>query len=181
MKRAFTLIEVTLAMGIMATGILAAVGLYALGYRESAQSREDVGATAVADAVLGQLTMAITATNLKWSVFKDMGNYPDDSAWGYFIDRNTGRVNKDTTSKAKSDFASFMGKLAGGVAGGSLGCDTAFPAAALSATGLECGLIILHDRNSAIVRVGFRAMKHRSMLLSAPLFYTEAKFQGVDE
>ena len=180
MKRAFTLIEVTLAMGIMATGILAAVGLYALGYRESAQSREDVGATAVADAVLGQLTMAITATNLKWSVFRGLGNYPNDDVWGYFIDPNTGRVDKDTTSRAKSDFASFMGRLSGGCVG-SLDCDTAFPEAALSATGLECGLIILHDQDSAIVRVGFRAMKHRSMLLSAPLFYTEAKFQGVDE
>ena len=181
MKRAFTLVEVTLAMGIMATGVLSIIGLYAFGYRESAQSREDVGAAAVADAVLGQLTMAITATNLKWSVFRDLPNYPDSSGWGYFLSSGSGRVNRDPTSKAKSDFNSFMGRLSGGIAGGSFDCDTSFPAAALSATGLECGLVILHERDSAIVRIGFRAMRNRAALLSVPMFFTAAKFQGVDE
>lgn len=181
MKRAFTLIEITLAMGVMATGVLAVVGLYAFGYKESAQSREDVAATALADAVLSPLTMAITATNLKWSVFRELPSYPSDEGWGEFLDRSTGRVNGNPTARAQSDFASFMSRLAGGVSGGSLDCDTAFPSAALNATGLECGLVILHERNSAIVRIGFRAMKLKQSLLSAPLFYTEAKFQGVDE
>ena len=89
MKRAFTLVEVTLAMGIMAVGIMSVVGLYAFGFRESGQSREDVGATAVADAVLGQLSMAISATNLNWRLFKDLPSYPSDEGWGYFINRNT--------------------------------------------------------------------------------------------
>lgn len=157
LKRAFTLIEVTLAMAILATGVLSIVGLYAFGFRESSQSREDVGATAVADAVLGQLTMGITATNLKWSVFRNLPSYPSDDGWGYFINRQTGRLNGDPTSKAKSDFAAFMGKLSGGVSGGPLDCDTAFPDAALTATGLKCGLVILHEQDSAIVRIGFRA------------------------
>ena len=180
MKKGFTLIEVTLAMGIMAVGVLSVVGLYAYGYRESTQSREDVGATAVADAVLSQLTMAISATNLKWSVFRQLRSYPSDDGWGAFIDDSTGRVTQDPTGRAKSDFSSFMGALAGGVEGGSLDCDTAFPEAALNATGLKCGLVILHDEDSAIVRIGFRAMKQKNELLSAPLFYTEAKFMGVD-
>ena len=181
LKRAFTLIEVTLAMGILATGVLAIVGLYAFGFRESSQSREDVGATALADAVLGQLTMAITATNLKWSVFRNLPSYPNDDGWGYFINQRTGRLSGDPTSKAKSDFAAFMGKLSGGVSGGSLDCDTSFPDAALSATGLKCGLVIMHEPDSAIVRIGFRASMLVQTMLSAPMFYTEAKFQGVDE
>ena len=41
---AFTLIEVNLAMLIMAGGILSVVGLYALGFRENRQGREDVAA-----------------------------------------------------------------------------------------------------------------------------------------
>lgn len=180
MRRAFTLIEVTLAMGILATGVLAIVGLYAYGYRESAQSREDVGATAVADAVLSQLTMAVSATNLKWSVFKELGSYPSDEGWGHFIDRTTGRITGDPTSQAKSDFSSFMGRLSGGCVG-ALDCDTAFPNTALSSTGLECGLVILHEPDSAIVRIGFKAMKQKQSLLTAPMFYTEAKFMGIDE
>ena len=181
MKRAFTLVEVTLAMGIMAVGIMSVVGLYAFGFRESGQSREDVGATAVADAVLGQLSMAISATNLNWRLFKDLPSYPSDEGWGYFINRNTGLVSSDPTSQAKSDFSSFMGRLSGAVVGGSLDCDTAFPSAVLSSTGLKCGLVILHERDSAIVRIGFRAMKQQQSLLSAPMFYTEVKFQGVYE
>lgn len=181
MKRAFTLIEVTMAMGIMAVGIMSVVGLYAFGFRESGQSREDIGATAVADAVLGQLSMAISATNLKWSVFKELPSYPSDEGWGYFVNRSNGRIKEDPTSRAKSDFSSFMGKLSGAVAGGTLDCDTSFPATALASTGLKCGLVILHEQNSAIVRIGFRAMKQRQALLSAPMFYTEVKFQGVDE
>lgn len=177
MKKGFTLIEVTLAMGIMAVGVLSVVGLYSFGYKESAQSREDVGATAVADAVLSQLTMAITSTNLRWQTFKTLRSYPSAEGWGEFIDRTTGRVTQDPTARAKSDFASFLGAL------GVQDCDTAFPQAALDATGLKCGLVILHDENEnpAIVRIGFRAMKQHAQLLSAPLFYTEAKFMGVDE
>lgn len=180
MKRAFTLVEVTLAMGIMAVGVMSVIGLYAFGFRESGQSREDVGATAVADAVLGQLTMAITATNLKWSVFRELPSFPSDDGWGYFLNRDNGRVKEDPTPRAKSDFASFMGRLSG-AAVGSLDCDTAFPASALSSTGLKCGLVILHDQGSPIVRIGFRAMRQRQSLLSVPMFYTEAMFQGVDE
>ena len=51
MKKAFTLIEVNLAMLIMAGGILSIVGLYAFAFRENRQSREDVIATAMADSV----------------------------------------------------------------------------------------------------------------------------------
>ena len=39
MKKAFTLIEVNLAMLIMAGGILSIVGLYAFGFRENRHSR----------------------------------------------------------------------------------------------------------------------------------------------
>ena len=180
MKRAFTLIEITLAMGIMATGVLSIVGLYAFGYRESSQSREDVGATAVADAVLGQLTMALTATNLKWSVFRDLKSYPSDNGWGEFVNHQTGRITGDSTSRAKTDFAALMSTLAGGCEG-SLRCDTSFPSGALDGTGLKCGLVIQHTQDSAIVRIGFRAMRLQQDLLSAPMFYTEAKFMGVED
>ena len=166
-------------MGILAGGVLTVVGLYSYGYRESAQSREDVGAAAVADAVLGQLTMALSATNLTWSTFKSLSNYPSDEGWGYFLD-STAHVTKDPTSQAKSDFQAVMAKLSSGCKG-SLNCDTAFPESALNNTGLCCGLVILHENNSSIVQIGFKAMRHRTNLLAAPIFYTEVKFMGVDE
>ena len=52
MKKAFTLIEVNLAIMVMAVGVLGIISLYAFGFREERQSREDVASAAYADAVM---------------------------------------------------------------------------------------------------------------------------------
>lgn len=175
MKRAFTLIEINLAMLIMAGGILSIVGLYAFGFRENRQSAEDVASAAYADAVISPLVMAITATNLKWSVFKSMGSFPDGEGWRAYFDSN-GLVTRNPESTAQSVFSGVMSKL-GGAAEGSLGVKTAWPSSA--AGGLKAGLVVLHEPNSGRVRIAFRATKQNSLLLSAPLYYTEARFQGL--
>lgn len=180
MRRAFTLIEVNLAMLIMAGGILSIVGLYAFGYRENRQSREDVAATAMADAILGQLTMALTATNLKWSVFKDIENWPGEDGWGEYFDKNTGLVTQNPTGKAKDAFSQTMKKLESASAGSPL-FEASLDEQVISATGLGFGLVILHEKDSPIVRMGLRATRQPGTLLSMPLFYTEARFQGVPE
>ena len=173
MKRAFTLIEVNMAMLIMAGGILSVVGLYAFGFRENRQSREDVAATAVADAVVSQLMMAITATNLKWSVFRQGFNYPGNEGWGEYLDSN-GVVSDDPNGKAMGAFSDTMKSL------GCSGDDVAkFPDHAVEASGMSCGLVVQHTEGSPIVRIGFRATNLPGTLLSMPLFYTEARFQGV--
>ena len=46
LRKAFTLMEVNLAILIMAGGVLSVVSLFALGYRENRQSREDVASAA---------------------------------------------------------------------------------------------------------------------------------------
>ena len=69
-RKAFTIIEVNMAILILSSGVLALISLFALGFRENRQSREDVGSAALADAVLSRIVMAASATNLKWSAFK---------------------------------------------------------------------------------------------------------------
>ena len=64
---AFTLMEVNLAIFIMAVGVLAMTSLYPLGFRESQQSRDDVYAAVVADEVLGQLTAALSISTLRFT------------------------------------------------------------------------------------------------------------------
>ena len=180
MKKAFTLIEVNLAMLIMAVGILSIVGLYSFGYRESRASREDVEATALADHVISPLVMAITHTNMKWSVFKDKFYYPADAGWGAYFDSN-GIISQDPDSKAQSAFSSLMSHLQVGSLEPKV--DTAFPLPGKSdsdgaARTMSCGLVIMHDEGSSIVRIGFRATKLPGTLLAMPMFYTEARFQG---
>ena len=182
MRRAFTLIEVNLAMLVMAVGVLSIVGLYAHGYRESAQSREDVEAAALADHVISPLVMAISHTNQKWSVFREAFHYPDQTGWGAYFN-NDGAVTDDPDPKARDVFKYVMDKLS--VASLSPRVDTGFPLSGRSEIGsgggartLMCGLVVLHDEGSPIVRIGFRATPRPGMLLSMPIFYTEARFQG---
>ena len=179
MKKAFTLIEVNLAMLIMAGGILAVVGLYAFGFRENRQSRQDVAATSLADAVVSPLVMAISATNLKWSVFRQERNFPSENGWADYFDSN-GVVSQDPQSRAAGVFTSAMGWISG-AAEGPLDVDTAFPSAALNGTGMSCGLVVQHEEDSAVVRISFRATKLPGELLSMPLFYTEVRFQGLPD
>lgn len=172
MKRGFTLIEVCLAMLIMAGGILSIVGLYSFGYRENAQSREDVASAALADAVLSPLVMAISSTNVKWSAFKNEFNYPGREGWGEYCNGD-GAVTQEPTSQGQSAFTATMGKMSGA------DVDTSFPSAALAASGMMFGLVVQHDEGSAVVRLSFRATRKAGMLFAAPIYYTEARFQGV--
>ncbi len=175
MKRAFTLIEVNLAMAIMAGGILSLVGLYALGFRESSQSREDVAATAMADSVINPLVMALSWTNVAWSAFKNLGNYPGDKGWAEYMNETQGTVDSDPAGKAQSAFSSVMGGLQlNGYTGA-----TGFPDVT-SGTGMSPALVIRHERDSAVVSIAFRAVKtdKPGTLLSMPLFFTEVHFQG---
>ena len=166
-KRAFTLIEVNLAMFIMAGGILSVIGLYSLGYRESRQSREDVASAAFADAVLAPIEMALSSTNLPWSVFSSLGDRPSSDGWGDYIDYNKGFVSANPATKAKAVYDYIKGKV---------GDMPAWPSDA--AGGLEAGLVLLHEEGSPVATLAFRAVKNRGELLSAPLYYTEVRFQG---
>ena len=76
-RAAFTLMEVNLAIFIMAVGVLAMTSLYPLGFRESQQSRDDVRAAVAADEVLGKLisTTLVTVFNYvtRKMFFEDKG------------------------------------------------------------------------------------------------------------
>lgn len=179
MKKAFTLIEVNLAMLVMAGGILTIVGLYAFGFRENRQSREDVAATALADSVMSPLVMALSATNVTWSSFRNIGNYPSKEGWKDYFNAK-GVVTTDPQARALGVFSSTMGALS---FDGSYDGERSFPSAAMNGTGMSCGLVVLHDPDSAVVRIAFRAVKSDmpGQLLGMPQFYTEVRFQGVSD
>ncbi len=177
MRRAFTLIEVNLAMLIMAGGILAMVSLYSLGYRENSQSREDVAGAALADAVMSPIVMAASATNLKWSVFSNLNSDPNNG-WAGYLNTSTGLVSGDPEGKAEGVFNGIMGKLYSGVEG-TADFSKAFPSAARNAMKLKCGLVVMHEQGSPVLRIAFRSTRQANLLLSMPLYYTEVRFQGV--
>ena len=174
MKKAFTLIEVNLAMMIMAGGILSIVALYAFGFRENRQGREDVAAAACADSVMSPLIMALSSPDVTWDTFNSLKNYPDDHGWKKYFDEN-GVVTTDPRNEAIGVFDKVMGVL-------SPGGDyrTTFPNDALDSAEMTCGLVVRHPKDSATVSVAFRAVPRNqyNTLLAMPLFFTEVRFQG---
>lgn len=175
MKRAFTLIEVNLAIMVMAVGVLGIISLYAFGFREERQSREDVASAAYADAVMGPLVTALTATNVKWSVFRRLPDSPGEHGWGHYLqNRSTGKVVSDPEGIAQSAYTRTISALNLGE-----GFPTGFQVSRQKAGNLRAALVVMHDEDSAIVRISFRAVDKSNLLFSAPLYYTEARFQGV--
>lgn len=174
MKKAFTLIEVNLAIMVMAVGVMGIISLYAFGYREERQSREDVASASYADAVMGPLVTALTATNVKWSAFRQIADAPGQNGWGHYIQNmNTGKIVSNPESIAQSAYSKTIGSL------GLSGFPSAWPVPRGKAGDLQAALVIMHDQDSAVVKISFRAVDRENLLFSAPLYYTEARFQGV--
>ena len=172
MRKAFTLIEVNLAILVMAGGILSIVGLYALGFRENRQSTEDVASAAYADAVLSPLVMALSATNVTWQQFNSIKSYPDNTGWAAYFN-NDGIVVNDPEPKAQGVYSHVSGAVGNP--------DSILTWPTTSSGGLKAGIVLMHTHDSAIVRIAFRATKLPAMLLSAPIYYTEVRFQGIAE
>ena len=173
MKKGFTLIEVNLAILVMATGILAILGLYSLGFRENRQSAEDVASAAYADAVISPLVMALSSTNVTWNRFKNIGSYPDESGWGGYLNGN-GRVISNPYGTAQGAYGFISGRI--GDEDGVLN----WPSSAKG--NLSAGLVIQQDESKpAVVHISFRASAIPTMLMSAPMYYTSVRFQGTTE
>lgn len=173
MKRAFTLIEVNLAIMVMAVGILGIISLYSFGYREERQSREDVASASYADAVMGPLVTALTATNVKWSAFRQIPDSPGRDGWGHYIqNRTTGKIVDSPENLAQRAYNDTLTALKSSFSGAEW-------SRVSGNQSLKAALVVMHDEDSAVVRISFRATEKANLLFAAPLYYTEARFQGV--
>ncbi|MCL2104691.1 MAG: prepilin-type N-terminal cleavage/methylation domain-containing protein [Kiritimatiellaeota bacterium] len=69
-KRGFSLMEVNVAVFVMATGVLAIAALFPLGMRESILSQTDFKQAMFADYVLNIAVAAASSTNLTWQEWR---------------------------------------------------------------------------------------------------------------
>ena len=192
-RAAFTLMEVNLAIFIMAVGVLAMTALYPLGFRESQQAREDVLGAIVANEVLGQLTAVLSSRNIKWSDWEEkIKNAVDVTPQGWFDylekkssrngeDKYGVRSRSDVTGKAQRVFDRLRelskngspkrpfdnNKYAYGL--------VAQWGKRILATGP--GTSVAVDDHSR-VSISFRMARRSGALMAAPLYYTEVHFQG---
>ena len=189
LQSAFTLVEVNLAIFIMATGILAMVSLYSLGFRESRQSEDDVAAAGYADAVFAPLVAELSSTNMTWRRWCEIGSNPQGDSgggknprlycdgvtqggkgWGYYArkvgDERSGNFRIQNCESFDSGVQGILGKANDGK-GRSL---PAMP------NGLYYGLVA--TRRGGTIGLAFRCSRRKDLLLSQPVYYTEVHFQG---
>ena len=198
-KKAFTLIEVNLAIFIMAGGVLAMISLYSLGFRESRQSREDVTAAAFADLVLNPLVTALSSTNITWTAWKSISFDNIDSADGdgkvQVLPRKSGEgsgwfayiklegtgadrtyyVHRDPSGTADGVYGELIGKGDRSLLPGSVQSRPSLP------RGMTYALVASRETpESPIITLAVRCVRKnlRNMLMAQPVFSTEVRFQG---
>ena len=118
--------------------------------------------------------MAASATNLKWSVFKKIEAYPSTKGWSVYYGSNGANLKRcsEISRKAYDDLMTVLAESADG----ELAADKSWPSEAEA--GLFHGLVIMHDKGSARLRISFRAGRHATEILSQPIYCTEVRFQG---
>ena len=189
LKRAFTLVEVNLAIFIMAGGVLAMVSLYSLGFRESRQSEQDVAAVGYADAFFAPLVSELSSTNMTWSRWCSIGGAPqgdtgggsdpadfcdavtqNGKGWGAYA-RSVGSEKselfrvQDCNGLADQAVNEILGKAQDGVSRQAPSVKPDF-----------YGLVA--TRRGGTIGLSFRSSKRKDLLLSQPVYYTEVHFQG---
>ena len=186
-RRGFTLLEVNLAIFIMAVGTLAMCALYALGFRESRQSVEDVAAAAYADAYLGPLVQGLSATNMTWTSWRQIGEKPSKSTtsqvadaiwpkngWMAYVERPSRdgfsyRVAANPNGTANTVFGDVLSKVPGTFKGSRPGIPG----------GYHYALVV--TRRGPIVQLAFRIARRRESLMAQPVFVSEIRYQGDPE
>lgn len=80
LRNGFSLIEVNMAVFVMAVGVLSMAVLYPLGLRESTQGQADLKQSMFADYVLNQVVALASQTNITWKSWGTIpaaDNFPD--------------------------------------------------------------------------------------------------------
>ncbi len=183
-KLGFTLMEVNLAIFIMATGVLAMVSLYPLGYRENQQSRDDVWAASEADRIFNQLHALLSDRSIKWTDWVGGVKNLKDSVgnWNKYCDENNGWVPKKKSQLVRTagDALSIAARIARKSAG-DLKLDSNKRAYAIV---MQPGRIKYNGttvEDYSRIAISMRISRNAGSLFAQPVYFTEIHFQGDQE
>ncbi|MBQ3314558.1 MAG: prepilin-type N-terminal cleavage/methylation domain-containing protein [Kiritimatiellae bacterium] len=186
-RRGFTLLEVNLAVFIMSTGILAICALYSLGFRENRQSVEDVAGAAFAELYLSPLVQGLSATNMPWSAWAEIGDEPSRSAtrsqnvadgvwprsgWRDYVQpiEDTRQLRYRVVGSPRSLADSAWNGVNGKLQSPYRGTKPSIP------SDYEYALVV--TRRGTIVQLAFRSARRRETLMTQPTYVTEVRFCG---
>ena len=194
-KKGFTLLEVNLAVFLMAVGVLSICALYSLGFRENRQSVEDVAGAAWAELYLSPLIQGLSATNMSWSAWTEIGVEPSTSAtknrnvaegvwprggWRDYIQGTPsfigGNMRYRVVDSPREDLANpVWGWVNQQIPSSYQGANpsTSIP------RDFEYALVV--TRRGTIIQLAFRCARRRETLMTQPAFVTEVRFNGDPE
>ena len=193
MRRAFTLIEVNLAIMVMAGGVLGMVALYSLGLRENSQSVEDVASAGFADAMFAPLVATLSSRDLTWSDWCSAvpnadgdtaeicnGIAPNSGGEGGEGGERPGWAAYVYKSDNDRDYFVDSGcnRTANGVASRITGLGSANVGASPPSIGNGYKYALVATRRGSTISLAFRASRRLQTLMSQPIYYTEVHFQG---
>lgn len=190
----FTLMEVNLAVFIMAVAVLGMVALYPLGFRESQQSRDDVVEAVLAEGILNPMAATLSSTNMTWSQWSGiLGSseiYPS-GGWSAYCGNE-----RHLTPKSRSEINSLAGQVIGRLPSGSFSAasDARQILNKCNSLGIACAIVAsygetptygngmgalgstLTDRTRIVLTL--RLARRAAQIFGQPAFYTEVHFQG---
>lgn len=200
-KFGFTLMEVNLAIFIMAAGVLAMVSLYSLSYRESRQSQDDVKGATAADAVLNEITAALSSRNITWQEWKSAvnsavnvtGDTRGSGGWMAYCNKQNNTYSPKKRSEinvmSRRVFNALVGAYDGGASWPNISSDLAcalvvqwgMKSVMTNPGGGKKAAVVEQQRDYSRVAISFRCTKNADALFAAPIYYTEVHFQGDQE
>ena len=187
-KKAFTLLEVNLAIFVMATGVLSMCALYSLGFRENRQSVEDVAGVAYAETYLAPLIQGLSATNMPWSQWVQIGETPRNEAtknhdvadglypeggWYDYVDvdkQNRKKVIFWTKGNPRSTADNVWQSTNAHIPSPYKGSRPSIP------SDFYYALVVV--RKGTVIQLSFRSSRRKDHLLMQPVYVAEVRFQG---
>ena len=198
LRKAFTLMEINLAIFIMAGGVLAMVSLYSLGMRESRQSTEDVAAAGYADAVFAPLVSKLSSRNMTWRGWTSIGSAPsgegskvcdgvsqNGKGWAAYVEKVGSNSSGLFRISVSEGWNSLVQNAFDAIANAEEDTTGVPGESALSIAKPDLpsdyfyGLVA--TRKGSVISLAFRASRRRDALMSQPVYYTEVHFQGRDD
>ena len=174
-RAGFSLMEINMAVFVMAVGILGMVALFPLGLREANQGRADLKQSMFADHALNQLTGLLTQPEVRWSDWVDL----DQTSWPVAVTISGVGGNEDERWE-KTRFPTYIENkldLTGGWKDGSTPMD-------LEGENAQCRIFfqLVNGPSVRVMGIGVRStekpVKNYSQYTNNVLYYAEVMFQG---